>query len=96
MVEISGPPKLEQAADLAGEVATMAHKYDMNVGKLKRQKVRLEKQVEKVATFIELQKEIKQWLENMTVEVNELPAVSEDPETAKDQLKKTKVKRMKL
>ena len=37
---MSGPPRVEQAADLAEEVATVSQKYDLNVNKLKRQKVR--------------------------------------------------------
>ena len=40
VAEMSGPPRVEQAADLAEEVATVSQKYDLNVNKLKRQKVR--------------------------------------------------------
>ena len=40
VVEMSGPPRVEQAVDLAEELATVSQKYDMNVNKLKRQKVR--------------------------------------------------------
>ena len=36
---MSGPPRVEQAVNLAEELATMSQKYDMNVNKLKRQKV---------------------------------------------------------
>lgn len=36
---MSGPPRAEQAAVLAEEVATVSQKNDMNVNKLKRQKV---------------------------------------------------------
>lgn len=37
---MSGPPRVEQAADLAEELATVSQRYDMDVNKLKRQKVR--------------------------------------------------------
>lgn len=37
---MSGPPRVEQAVDLAEELATVSQKYEMNVNKLKRQKVR--------------------------------------------------------
>lgn len=37
---MSGPPRVEQAVNLAEELATVSQKYDMNVNKLKRQKVR--------------------------------------------------------
>ena len=40
VVEMSGPPRVEQAVDLAEELATVSQKYEMNVNKLKRQKVR--------------------------------------------------------
>lgn len=36
---MSGPPRVEQAVNLAEELATVSQKYDMNVNKLKRQKV---------------------------------------------------------
>ena len=91
VVELSGPPRVEQATDLAEEVATMSQKSVMNASKLKRQKSRLEKRVDKVATFRELQKEVKDWLADMAGKIDELPPVSGDPETAKEQLKETKV-----
>lgn len=37
---MSGPPRVEQAADLAEELATVSQKHDMSVNKLKRQKVK--------------------------------------------------------
>ena len=39
VVEMSGPPRVEQAVDLAEELATVSQKYEFNVNKLKRQKV---------------------------------------------------------
>lgn len=36
---MSGPPRVEQAVDLAEELATVSQKYEFNVNKLKRQKV---------------------------------------------------------
>ena len=39
VVEMSGPPRVEQAVNLAEELATVSQKHDMNVNKLKRQKV---------------------------------------------------------
>jgi len=39
VVEMSGPPRVEQAVNLAEELATVSQKYDMNVNKLKRQRV---------------------------------------------------------
>lgn len=38
---MSGPPRVEQAADLAEELTTMSQKHDMSVNKLKRQKVKI-------------------------------------------------------
>ena len=37
---MSGPPRVEQAANLAEELVTVSQKCDLNVNKLKRQKVR--------------------------------------------------------
>ena len=36
---MSGPPRVEKAVNLAEELAIVSQKYDMNVNKLKRQKV---------------------------------------------------------
>ena len=36
---MSGPPRVEQAVNLAEELATVSQKHDMNVNKLKRKKV---------------------------------------------------------
>lgn len=87
---MSGPPRVEQAVDLAEELATVSQKYEMNVNKLKRQKVRLTKHVEKLILFMEVHREIEKWLEGMSETISGLLPISEDSDEAKAQLANTK------
>lgn len=53
--------------------------------------VRLTKHVEKLLMFMEVQRELEVWLEEMSETISRLSPVSEDGEKAKAQLTNTKV-----
>ena len=55
--------------------------------------VRLTKHVEKLITFMEVQREIEQWLEGVSETISGLSPVSEDSDKAKAQLANTKVRK---
>ena len=91
VVQLSCPIKAEVAAELAEEVAQLNQRCDLNLGKLKRRKLKVEKRVEKLALFWEVYEVVEVWLTEVVVVIDSLPSISEDYETAKNQLVKVRV-----
>ena len=80
------------AAVLAEEVAQLNQRCELDLGKLKRRKARVEKRVDKLVLFVEVYEVVEVWLTEIVVVIDGLAPVSEDYETAKDQLSRVRVR----